>query len=103
MRKSLLAPLALIAIFCIALPVPAQQKDDKDCKDHPLFTRMPDYWIHHCKEVEFDAYPFIIAKGKTEQVEGKVWQINYRAQSTLKSKPSELQIVSNFENAVKKL
>jgi len=103
MRKSRLAMLALIAILSIPLPAAAQQKDDKDCKDHPLFTRMPDYWIHHCKEVDFDAYPFVIAKGKTEQVEGKLWQINYRAQSTLKSKPSELQIVRNFENAVKKL
>ncbi len=99
MRRTIFA---ILAITSLAIPLSGQQKDDPNCKDHPLFTRMPDYWIHHCKEVEFDAYPFVVGKGKTEQVEGHLWQINYRAQPNLNSQPSELQIVRNFENAVKK-
>jgi outer membrane protein OmpA-like peptidoglycan-associated protein len=81
----------------------AQQKDQGDCNDHPLFTRMPDYWIHNCKEVAFDARAFTIAKGKTEQVEGRLWVINYYPQATAKIKPSELQILRNYENAVTNL
>ena len=93
----------LFCILCATPPIVAQQKDDKNCKDHPLFTRMPDSWIHSCTQKEFDAYAFIIGKGKKEQVEGKLWKITYYPQATAKSKPSELQILRNFENAVKKL
>ena len=93
----------LLSILTFALPLTAQQKDNVNCKDHPLFTRMPDYWIHSCTEKEFDAYAFNVGKGKTEQVEGHLWDIRYYPQATLKSKPSELQIMRNFENAVAKL
>ena len=92
----------LLNILFLTLPIIAQQKDDKNCKDHPLFTRMPDYWIHTCRQSEFNSYAFTIGQGKTVQVEGRFWEIRYYPQATLTSKPSELQILRNFENAVKK-
>ncbi len=79
---------------------PALQKDTAWCKDHPLFTRMPTYWIHHCSAKEFDAHDFILGKGKKERVEGRLWTISYYPQATATSKPSELQILRNFEAAV---
>jgi OmpA-OmpF porin, OOP family len=93
----------LLGILLFTLPIVAQQKDDKGCTDHPLFTRMPDSWIHHCAQKEFDAYAFTIGNGKTAQVEGQYWKIAYYPQAAIKSKPSELQILRNFENAVKGL
>jgi len=93
----------LLSFLFASLPIIAQQKDDRGCTDHPLFTRMPDSWIHTCKQNEFNAYGFTIAQGKTEQVEGKYWLIRYYPQASAKSKPSELQILRNFENAVTKL
>jgi len=93
----------LLSVFCLALQVSAQQKDDKGCNDHALFTRMPDYWIRSCAEKQFDAYSFSVGQRKTEQVEGHYWRIAYYPQATLVSKPSELQILRNYENAVKKL
>lgn len=80
----------------------AEQKDAATCKDHPVFTRMPDYWIYACQQKQFEAYSFVVAKGKTETVEGQYWKIAYRPQNTLAAKPSELQIQRNFENAVQK-
>lgn len=100
MRKSLFI---LLSILSFALPVLSQQKDESDCKDHPLVTRMPDYWIRSCSQKQFDAYVFDVDNGKKTQVEGEFWKINYCPQSTLKSKPSELQILRNYENAIKKL
>ncbi|MDD5562785.1 MAG: OmpA family protein [Thermoanaerobaculaceae bacterium] len=79
---------------------PPLQKDTAGCKDHPLFTRMPTYWIHHCSAKEFDAHDFILGKGKKERVEGRLWTISYYPQATATSKPSELQILRNFEAAV---
>jgi outer membrane protein OmpA-like peptidoglycan-associated protein len=93
----------LLSILFLTLPIIAQQKDDPDCKDHPLFTRMPNYWIHSCVQKEFDAYTFNIGQGKSAQVEGQYWKIRYYPQATLKSKASELQILRNYENAAMKL
>jgi len=101
MRKvSIISAAALI--FLLAAGAWGQQKDDPKCKDHPAFTRMPDYWIYSCQQKQFDAHTFAVGKGKTETVEGHYWKIAYRPQNTLSEKPSELQIQRNFENAVQK-
>ena len=91
-------------MFLLAAGAFAQQKDDRNCKDHPLFpNRMPgDYWIHHCKSSQFDAFEFTVAKGKKERVEGEYWAVYYYPQATAKQKPSELMIQRNYENAVVK-
>lgn len=81
----------------------AQQKDATGCKDNPLFSRMPGYWIHHCKQVQFDSVSFEVGPGKKTAVEGQLWSVSYYPQASLKEKPSELQIQRNFENAVLKL
>lgn len=93
----------LLAVFCLTPLALAQQKDDPRCKDHPLFTRMPTYWIHSCDEREFNAYNFITAKGKKTPVEGHYWKITYYPQASSKTRPSDVQILRNFENAVSKL
>jgi OOP family OmpA-OmpF porin len=93
----------VLSILCVATLGSAQQKDDKNCKDHPLFTRMPDSWIHHCKEREFDSFEFFVEAKKKVTVEGHLWQIWYYPQATAKTKPSELQILRNFENAMQSL
>jgi OmpA-OmpF porin, OOP family len=93
----------LFSILSFTVPILSQQKDDVNCKDHPLFTRMPEYWIRSCTQKQFDAHAFDVAQGKKGDVEGEFWQINYLPQASLKSKPSELQILLNYENAVKKL
>ena len=100
MRKPMFVFLALLLA---AIPANAQQKDKTGCSDHPLFTRMPTYWIYNCIEKEFDAYEFIVGKDKKERVEGRFWNITYYPQATAKSKPSELQILRNFESAAKNL
>jgi OOP family OmpA-OmpF porin len=93
----------LSGLLLLAMPAAAQEKDEKGCQDHPFFTRMPDSWIHSCKQKQFDAHAFQVGKAKTEQVEGRKWVISYYPQATLKDKPSQLQILRNFENAVRKL
>jgi OOP family OmpA-OmpF porin len=93
----------ILSILSLSIPVIAQQKDNAACKDHPLFTRMPDYWIHSCDKKEYDGYTFDVGQGVAAQVNGQYWMIRYYPQASLKTKPSELQILLNFENAVKKL
>ncbi len=93
----------LLSILCLAFTANTQQKDDPKCKDHPLFTRMPTYWIQACDQKEFAAYAFEVGPKQKQQVEGQYWRINYYPQATAKIKPSDLQILRNYENAAKKL
>ncbi len=95
------AAAALVALLVAAPGLAAQQQDARGCQDHPLITRMPNYWIHHCPEKQFDAYAFTVGPNKkTETVEGQLWNLSYYPQATLKPVPSELQIQRNFENAI---
>jgi len=100
-------------IFCILLglllmgDIAFAQGDAKGCKDHPFFSRMPNYYINGCKTSEFDAYEFFDpdSQGKKKvKVEGKKYWIQYNIKSAFWDKPSSpLQIIRNHENAVKKI
>lgn len=102
MRKIACAVVAVLLMSGIAAAQPLQ-KDDPACKDHPLFTRMPDSWIRGCSEKAFDAHAFATSAKDKTTVEGRLWQYSYYPQASAKSKPSELQILRNFENAVTRL
>ena len=83
--------------------VSAETADAKACKDNPLFTRMPGSYIYNCKEESFSAHEFSTGTPQAASVEGHLFWITYYPQPTLTSKPSELQILRNFENAAVKI
>lgn len=103
MKKALCVLLGVLSVPVLATPCLAQQKDAANCTDHPLLTRIPDYWIEACTQKQFDGYKFNIGQGKTSQVEGQFWNIRYRPPSSLTTKPSTLQLLRNVENAVKQI
>jgi len=72
--------------LCVFVPGTAQQNDDAKCRDHSLFTRMPDSWIHYCKERKFDPYAFKIATYTTVTIEGHLWDIAYSPRASAKAK-----------------
>jgi OOP family OmpA-OmpF porin len=90
--------LAMLFFSAIAF---AQEKDVKGAKDHPLLSRIPNYYITEQANKDFDSYtsPYI---DKDNVWEGKLTQINYTAQEGAKEL-SFIQIVRNYENAIKKL
>jgi OmpA-OmpF porin, OOP family len=105
--KKIVSMLMAAGVLLLATSALAEQKDSTGCKDHPLFTRMPTYWIHSCTQKQFDSYSFIVGKdatGKdqTQPVEGQFWKALYYPQSDMNPRPSELQILRNFENAIQK-
>ncbi len=86
----------------------AWSADAEKCKDHPLFTRMTNYEIYSCSTTEFDAVGFPKPELKEwnnpedySTIEGRIQTISYKLQegATL---ASSLQIIRNFQNAVKK-
>ena len=102
-RKTVLAALAALLLWPApaSAGAPADKADARGCQDLPSFTRMGGYWIHSCTDREFDAYEFFVAKGKKERVEGRLAWVVYIAQPNLKPVPSALQILRNYQNAVK--
>ncbi len=103
MKRTVL--LAFIAIIVLAaVPAAAQQGDFKGCQDHQLFpTRMPDYRIEACKVEDFGFYEFNLGKPPKTRVEGKFTFITYVFTGARENEPSPLEVVRNYENAVKKV
>lgn len=100
---------AAVLPLCLLAASPALAEDDAEgCKDHPMFTRMPNMYLYSCGENEFDLRKFPVgpAKGENEpvasvDVEGPVQWMTYATNDGAKL-ASGLQIMRNFENAGKK-
>ena len=78
-------------------------KDVEGSHDHPLFTRLPDYYIDNYKETEFDFYDgFVDSSGAYKTVEGRKYYINYHFKEGTKYL-SDAQIKGNYREAFKKI
>ncbi|MBT8359010.1 MAG: OmpA family protein [Deltaproteobacteria bacterium] len=77
------------------------KKDKPGSRDHPLVTRIPNFYISSYKDIEFGSYDFQLKKGK-KKMEGRKYEITYRQQkgATLMS---NIQKVRNYTNAIKKI
>jgi len=93
----LIAGFLMLASFTMAM-----ESDVPESKDPPLFTRMPNFYISDYKYYDFDAHTFVNSKGEDVNVEGQRYYVQYRIQEGTKP-PSQLQIIRNYTNAIKKL
>ena len=78
----------------------AQEKDTSGCKDHPLISRMKNYYITAC-EKNFNAFEFFVKEGN-KTLEGEKTKIDYCLQEG-PPQPSFLQIRRNYGNAIKSI
>jgi outer membrane protein OmpA-like peptidoglycan-associated protein len=82
---------------------PAFAQDVEGSRDHPLFTRLPDYYIDSYEEKEFDAHDgFVDNDGSYKTVEGRKFHINYHFKEGTKYL-SDAQIKGNYREAFKKI
>jgi len=82
----------------------AQNNDAKGSKDYDLFGRMPDYNIRNYWDYQFDAHEFFISKDQKQVIEGRKIVIRFEHQNANDrnvKKPSYLQILRNYSNAIK--
>ena len=78
------------------------QQDVKGSSDHPLLSRMPNFYVTKYEVKEFDQLAFKDEKGKPTSVEGKKYHIVYMIKEGSPI-PSILQILRNFQNAIEKI
>lgn len=105
MRKQKVAIMCAVifAMFLVLCLPPAFAQDVEGSKDHPLFTRLPNYYIDIYEENEFDAYDrFVDSSGSYKTVEGRKFYINYYFKEGTKYL-SEAQIKGNYKEAFKKI
>lgn len=93
-----------IAIIAWASVWPATvgaQDDVKGSKDHPLFNRMPGYFIISFDERDFDVYQeFRDAKGQRMSVEGKTYRALYQPKRG-QEPATDAAIIRNFVDAAR--
>ena len=90
----------ILAVSFLTLGVVFAQTDVRGSKDHPLITRMPEYYISSYEGSEFAGFDPTVIGGKEVHWEGKVYSYGYSRKEG--GRPiSELQIVRNYETAIK--
>jgi len=91
-----------LGVFLLVANIAFAQEDVPGSKDHPLLTRMSNFYISDYEEKDFDHADFKNPQGENIEVEGHKYHIEYDIKKEKKA-PSELQILRNYENAIKKI
>ena len=82
--------------LALALSMGMLSAQEEQLKDHPSIPGFPGYAIDTAKVTEFDSFEFPLEENN-KAVEGKFWQITYQIKEGAR-KPSELEVVRNYEN-----
>ena len=91
--------LFLVCACCVVATAARAQDDEPGSKDHPMFSRMPGYYIGSYDEQGFGSYEYPLEPPK--QVEGKFWKISYQLKEGAK-KAGPLQTARNYTDLVVK-
>ena len=93
-----------LAVFCISLSfhsnAQTSEMDMEGCNDHPMFSRMPNFYLYDCSE-NFAALELRVREDSVQRHEGNQVYIEYRFNEG--KSPSWLQVTRNYENAILKL
>jgi OmpA-OmpF porin, OOP family len=93
--------ITLITLSCFPFLV-SGEPDVKDSKDHPMISRMPDFYISGYKYADYDSYKFIDQDKKPVVVEGSKYYFQYNLNKGA-TEPGELKIRRNIQEALKKI
>jgi len=97
----ILLSIAFLSILVCGVAM-AADLDAKGSKDHPLLSRMPDFYIAEYKDIELDSHKFIGQDKKPVSIEGHKYYFLYRLNKGV-AEPGELKIRRNIQDALKKI
>jgi len=98
MRHRALLTLVMTVAAVLAVHVGYAQEDRAGCTDHPLVTRLPDFYIEGCKDEEFSSFKFDTSEGR-KPVEGHLISISYKRPNSA-PEMSGLEMIRNYTNAI---
>jgi len=102
MKKAFRVLLYVLFLSLLTTAAAFAQNDIAGSKDHPLFSRLPGFYIAVYETSDFNSYTFWNEKRDQVKVEGRYYQIQYEAKAGT-NPPSTLQIHRNYENAIKQI
>jgi len=90
----------LLSLVLVLSGVARAQTDAEGCKDHPLLTRLENFYISGCDE-NYNQLKLRTGSNKTDVKEGNLFHIYYRYNfdAGVKAK-SGLQVIKNYEVAI---
>ncbi len=91
--------IALLGAVCAFASVSYAQDDAEGAKDHPMFSRMPGYFIEDYDYQDFA--PLDLETDPSKHVEGRYWTIQYHLKENAK-KVGPLQIARNYTDLIVK-
>ncbi|MQY57169.1 hypothetical protein GH140_03125, partial [bacterium] len=95
--------LVFISLFILITGfVFAQQKDVEEGKDHPLISRMENFYISGYEEFEYESHDFYDAEDNEYVIEGHKWVIEYTLKGGF-TPPGQLKVRRNYINAIKEI
>lgn len=104
-RKGIAIVAALALVFGCAAFLRAQEEEQPDLegsKDHPLLSRMKNFFISDYRD-RYDEHEFYInADRESKMIEGELTSLDYQLKDGA-PQPSPLQIKRNYMNALKTL
>lgn len=92
----------LLLLIILAALVMAQQSDVEGSKDHPLLSRMDNYYISDYNESDYDSHQFYDEADNEYVIEGRKWVIDYTLQEG-SHPPGQLKVFRNHINAIKSI
>ena len=96
----------ILGIVMLTPVLTLAEPDAEDCKDHPLFTRMKNYFIISCEQKYEQALILLsdeMDSPKNLKPEGERTSISYQYGESSGNAPGYLQVRRNYQNAAKTL
>lgn len=95
--------LIFISLFCLIAGLAFSQEEDVEgSQDHPLLSRMENFYISGYEEFEYESHDFYDAEDNEYIIEGHKWVIEYTLKEGFTS-PGQLKVRRNYINAVKEI
>lgn len=94
---------AFMGIFLSVLLVgivSAQEKDVEGSRDHPLLTRMENFYISGYEDLDYESHDFYDEEDNEYIIEGHKWAIEYTLKEGVRL-PGQLKVRRNYANAIK--
>lgn len=107
-RPSLSLGLKALGLFFLVLgvaliaPDAAFGQDIEGAKDHPLVSRLANFYISEYEEFDFDEASFYDAADKEYVIKGRKWVIGYNIKEGAQS-PGQAKVRENYINAIRKI
>jgi outer membrane protein OmpA-like peptidoglycan-associated protein len=95
--------LIFISLFCLITGLAFSQEEDVEgSQDHPLLSRMENFYISGYEEFEYESHDFYDAEDNEYVIEGHKWVIEYTLKEGF-TPPGQLKVRRNYINAIKEI